>query len=119
MGSEILHAALRNQKNKIAPLNKFVIPPTMIYLAVNFTPSSPPTLHSSLLILHPLFFTLNPTPSILHPSTFSLSLTSKKPFLLSDMFREPSTPIIIDRMVISLYNEGVARLDDMKTWIYD
>ena len=30
------------------------------------------TLHSSLLILHPPFFTLNPTPSI--PSTFSLTV---------------------------------------------
>ena len=46
------------------------------------------TLHSSLLILRPPFFTRNPTPSILHSASFNFqpyskgwSLTSKKPFL--------------------------------------
>ena len=46
------------------------------------------TIHSSLLILHPPFFTLNPTPPILHSASFNFqpysrgcSLTWKKPFL--------------------------------------
>ena len=60
------------QKNKIKPLNKSMIPP-----------------HSTLLILHPPFFTLNQTSLILHFESFNFQpyiigrcLTWKKPFCL-------------------------------------
>ena len=58
--------------------------PFQMYIIQNYI-----TLHSSLLILQPPFFTLHPTPSVppfftLHPLTFSLA--SKKPSLFIVMF---------------------------------
>ena len=87
--AEILGKSSQSKRSEAGMKNSYV--PKMKQLMPNQTILPKPiTLLSSLLILHPPLFTLNPPPPILHSASFNFqpysrgrSLTSKKPFFIS------------------------------------